>query len=317
MESYFKPKINYKTRYILERQIKLYKLYNIYNILLDNSLIIATQQKRVDLKIIDCGNYKQIYFNKKIKLKKDKNLEKFKDPNKITLLRDNKKHFKNKGSSELKHIELKNINRSKFELLRLVKTNEIEFKTFITLTFEDNITSIETANELFHVWRTKIKSIKKDFKYVCVPEFQKRGAVHYHLLTNLEIEKEYSTIRRNKIFKTKLIILQKDKKNQYDVKYWPYGYSSVFNLKNINVVGYISKYMTKDIDNRLWGKRRYLYSLNLKRPYSLDLDLSNLEDFKIYTDLITDEYKLEYESFYTDFTDTDVLYQEFRKEVLL
>lgn len=316
MEDFYRPKISYRTRYILERQIRLYKINNIYNILLDNSLIFPTQKRRVDMKIIDCGNVKQVYYNKLFKIVNDKNLDKFKFENPIVLFSSDPKRVKKRATKnqELKKIELKNINRSKFEMLRLVKTNEEEFKTFITLTFADNITSVEEANHIFDIWRTKIKSIKKDFKYICVPEFQKRGAVHYHLLTNLEIEKTYSYIRRNKILETKLIILQKGKRTQYDVSYWSYGYSSVFNLKNINVVGYISKYMNKDIDNRLWGKRRYFYSHNLKKPYVIQLDFSNPEHFKIYLELLSDDYKLEYKNEYTDFTNTDILYQEFRKE---
>lgn len=313
MEELHRPKISYKTRYILERQIKLYRIYNIYNILLDNSLITPTQKRRVDMKIIDCGKVKQVYYNKQFKIVKDKNLEKFKFENPIVVFASKPKK-RPKKNQELKKIELKNINRSKFEMLRLVKTNEEEFRTFITLTFADNVKSIEEANYYFDIWRTKIKSIKKDFKYICVPEFQKRGAVHYHLLTNLEIEKSYSYVRRNKILETKLIILQKGKKKQYDVKYWSQGFSSVFNLRDINVVGYISKYMNKEIDNRLWGRRRYLYSLNLKKPNIIQLDFSNPGDFKIYLELLPEDYKLDYESSYIDFTNTDVLYQEFRKE---
>ena len=282
MEELYKPKVSYRTRYILERQIRLYKVHSIYNILLDNSLISPTQKSRVDMKLIDCGNYKQVYYNRQFKIVKDKNLDKFKFENPITLI-SSKPQKKEKHLQTLKQIELKNINRSKYEMLRLVKTNEEDFKTFITLTFAENITSIEDANKIFDIWRTKIKSIKKDFKYICVPEFQKRGAVHYHLLSNLEIEKTYEYIRRNK------------------------------KLETIDVVGYMSKYMTKDIDNRLWGKRRYLYSQNLKKPTVLELDFSNPNDFKIYLELINDNYQLEYEKEYTDFTNTDVLYQEFKK----
>ena len=106
---------------------------------------------------------------------------------------------------ELNTIEYKNIMRSKFQLQRLVKSNEDIFKTFITLTFEENLKDIDVANQKFKSWRTKIKSIFKDFKYICVPEFQKRGAVHYHLLTNLEIDKIYTYVRLKKECETKLV----------------------------------------------------------------------------------------------------------------
>lgn len=228
--------------------------------LLDSSLITPTQNFKYDTKIIECGKYVQVYFFENVK-SKHKN-----KPDEIDI--DNLYKSKETYSkrNELKIIEYKNINRSKFQLQRIVKANEDNFKTFITLTFADNVKSIDVANKKFDIWRTKIKSIYKDFQYVCVPEFQKRGAVHYHLLTNLEIEKVYQYSRRNKELEAQLILPQKDKKSQYDVKYWSYGYSSVFSMKDINVIGYISKYMTKDIDNRLYGRRRYLCSYNLNMP---------------------------------------------------
>ena len=59
------------------------------------------------------------------------------------------------------------------------------------------------------------------------------------------------------------IIAGRQRKN-VGLRYWNYGFASVFDLKGFNVVGYISKYMTKDIDDRLYDHRRYLYSNNLK-----------------------------------------------------
>lgn len=266
-------------------------------LLLDSSLIIPTQY---NYKVIECGDYMQVYRFKNIKQLKG-NKEK-----KILLDNDNlyKKENINK-KYDLKIIEYKNILRSKFQLQRIVKSNENEFKTFITLTFSDNIKDVEFANKQFDIWRTKIKSIKKDFKYVCVPEFQKRGAVHYHLLTNLEIDKEYQYTRRNKDIKVKLIIPQKDKTSQYDVKYWSYGFTSVYPLKNINVVGYITKYMTKDIDNRLWGKRKYLCSHNLIMPKVVYLDSRKTNEYsKLF--LIENLYTIKYKNSYLDYDGNDI-----------
>ena len=166
--------------------------------LLDSSLISATKNK-YQTKIISCGDYIQVYYFNKTKTKKDKNLSLI-DKQKKKII-DNDFLFKEENfykKDEPKTIEYKNIMRSKFNLQRIVKSNENDFITFITLTFKDNITNIEFANKKFHSWRTKIKSIFPNFKYVCVPEFQKRGAVHYHLLTNIEINKIYKYIRLNK-----------------------------------------------------------------------------------------------------------------------
>lgn len=211
-------------------------------------------------------------------------------------------------------IEQKNIDRSKFQLQRLIKANEKEFKTFITLTFSDNVKDIKKANEKFNSWRTKIKSIYNDFRYVCVPEFQKRGAVHYHLLTNLEINKEYFYIRRNKQTKVKLILPQLNKKCQYDVKYWSNGFTSVFSMKNINVVGFLSKYMTKDIDNRLFGHRRYFYSTNLLKPNEIYIDLSKDNEFNIVADIMAN-CNITYEKTYLDMFGDIVDFVEFKADI--
>jgi len=79
MNDLFKPKIDYKQRYIEERSINIFRKDKVLSLLLDNSLITPTNKKRVDLKIIDCGDYKQIYYYDRPQLKKDKNLEEIKD----------------------------------------------------------------------------------------------------------------------------------------------------------------------------------------------------------------------------------------------
>ena len=179
MSDLFRDKIDYKERYHQERLFHIWRKNEVLSLLLDNSLISATNKKRVDLKLIDCGDYKQMYFRKKPHLKKDNNLDKLKDLNRICFRSDISSTTKKQSSNQLKEIELKNILRSRFELQRLVKNNEKIFKTFITLTFADNVEDIKIANKKFAIWRTKVKSIYKNFAYVCVPEFQKRGAVHY------------------------------------------------------------------------------------------------------------------------------------------
>lgn len=306
MEDLQKQKISVEQRKRLENEILEYRKSESLSILLDNSLIFQTNNKRVDKKVIYCGDYIQIYNYNKPHVLKDKNLEIMKD----LYNTDIKSKMVVSNKQKLQRIEEKNLLRSKFELQRLVKTNINDFKTFLTLTFADNITSIEQANKQFNIWRTYIKKLKSDFKCVGVPEFQKRGAVHYHLLTNID-------------YNDNLILSQEEVKlyNKYsgwqvgkNVKGWSYGYSMCKNMKDINIIGYISKYMTKDIDNRLWGKRRYFYTRNLKRPQVFTLDITKIQDFALYVNLLTDEYKEQYSSSYTDFLGHDTIYTEYRKE---
>lgn len=313
--------------------------------LLDSSLISATNFKTCTHKIVQFGDYIQVYDFNEFKMKKNNDLIKMKDKDynieqicldiennnlyddntytgsilkyinetreEVELENNNKKIKENK----LKQIELKNINRSKFEMQRIVKANEDIFKTFITLTFKENLTDIGSANKKFANWRTLIKRNFPEFSYVCVPEFQKRGAVHYHLLTNLDINENSNIIIPQKDFNEKQLkkMNSKQRSKCYDVKYWNKGFSSVFSVKDINIVGYLSKYMTKDIDNRLWGKRRYLYSQNLKTPTTLYLDLetADINDFLTYYGTIVD-YELKHDSVYCDKFGQAILFKEFK-----
>lgn len=273
------------------------------SLLLDSSLIIQCKNKKYSIKVIKVGEYYQLYYYNKIKLKKDKDLEKIKDSALIDIdYLIKKENYTNDFPKERK-IDIKNINRTKFNFQRIVKANENKFKTFITLTFEENIKDVKQANKIFNTWRTNIKAIKKDFLYICVPEFQKRGAVHYHLLTNLDIKENHD-----------IIIPQKGKKSQYDVKYWSYGFSSVYNVKDINVVGYMSKYMTKSCDNRLFGHRRYFCSRGLDYPGERYLDLSNDDDFMFLADLLSHS-EVKFENSYLDVFGDKIDFVELKRQV--
>lgn len=101
------------------------------------------------------------------------------------------------------------------------------------------------------------------------------------------------------------------RKHCYDVKYWSYGMTSIYPLKNINVVGYITKYMTKDIDNRLWGKRKYLNSHNLKMPKEILLNGNN-EREKANINIIEFLYDLKYKKTYYDVFGNEVEFVEYK-----
>lgn len=118
----------------------------------------------------------------------------------------------------------------------------------------------------FRYFVKNIQKIKKDFKYIVIPEFQKRGAIHFHFLSNLSLEDK------------DIIIKQKDNDKYYDVKYWSKGFSSFENVVGDckKIVGYISKYMTKDeVDERLFNFRRFSSSQNLNKPIIEYVDLKN------------------------------------------
>lgn len=281
----------------------LYKYIN-NKYILDSSLISQSCRKLTNIKLVKCGDYLQLYFYPDNTFKSDKELERV---NKLLV----HNIYEENESVSLKQIELKNITRSKIQLQNLIKANEKDFKTFITLTFEENLTDVKEANKKFNTWRRNLKRLKNDFKYVCVPEFQKRGAIHYHLMTNIEYEDNKLLLTERKIW---------NKKSGWqvgkDVKGWIYGHSMAKDMNTINLVGYITKYMTKDIDNRLFSKHRYFYSQNLERPEEHLIDLSKFQD-KSLLELLQINYSFEEmtycKKYENKFGDT-VVFLEYRLE---
>lgn len=266
-------------------------------------------------KIIHCGDYVQLYYfdNLKSKIDKDNFIdskeEKKHKVNKIIKSIDEidtENLYKKENKDNLKSILLSNAFRSNFNCQRICKANADIWESFITLTFKENLKDISIANKKFNYFVSNVRKKKKDFKYIAVPEFQKRGAVHYHLLSNLSKED------------TDIIIKQKNTEesdNFYDVKYWNKGFSAVDFIKSDykKIFSYISKYMTKDIDNRLFGKKRYFFSLNLNQPKTDYLNLDNPKDFDYFLDL-TSGSNIEYQSEYIDnYTKNTIKFMEIKK----
>lgn len=202
-----------------------------------------------------------------------------------------------------KSIDFKNIMRSKLSCQRLAKCNADEWKTFITLTFSENITNIEDTNAKLHSFFVQIRRVFKDFKYLCIPEFQKRGAVHYHLLTNIDVDN------------TKLIFKQENNKKFLHIKFWLHGFTKVDIVKSDikKIVGYISKYMTKEIDDKLFGKRRYLYSQNLCKPETIYFDINDLKDNIYFNSLLLEKEKIYENTYINPYTNETIVFTEYLK----
>jgi hypothetical protein len=134
--------------------------------------------------------------------------------------------------------------RAKAKIVRLIKGNQFTYPekpVFLTLTFKDNLQDLKQANKLFSQFVKRMsRRIKKQMRYVAVHEFQKRGAVHYHIV----------------VFN--LPYLQKEE----IAKIWRHGFIRV-NLIHVNgLANYMTKYMSKSFtDIRCKGLKRYFYSL--------------------------------------------------------
>lgn len=176
-----------------------------------------------------------------------------------------------------KTVRIDSLYRSRDLIIDYASENDV-WKSFITLTFDPKrynfIDDISCANKYFVLWRKQVarkcKSLGIDFMYLGVPEFQKNGNVHYHILTNISCDTSLIPKREHKrLWKPKEKIYTE--LDYYDLPYWSYGHSTAFDVVNdtddkFNVALYITKYLYKDIDNRLYGHTRVLKSNNLKSP---------------------------------------------------
>lgn len=141
-----------------------------------------------------------------------------------------------------------NMYKSRNNLRRLINANFDEHSKFITLTFRENLTDVKKANYEFMKFIQRLRYRYKGFKYVAVIEFQKRGAVHYHMISDLPYI-DNSELR----------------------EIWGHGYVKINDITHVDNVGaYMIKYMIKDIaDKRLMGLKSYQTSRGLIRPIEL------------------------------------------------
>ncbi|MGM2623002.1 rolling circle replication-associated protein [Bacillus cereus group sp. Bce039] len=177
-----------------------------------------------------------------------------------------------------------NLNKTRRELRRLINANTDTLDKFITLTFKENVTDVDEAHKHFRGFVKRMRRKRPDFQYACVVEFQKRGAVHYHLLSNLKYMK-----------KADLAAI------------WNAGFVQINRIDRVDNVGaYVVKYMNKDNqDIRLLGKKCWFASEGLKKPMEItdekeiDQIVGRLGHHKIYEIEFENEYtgKTKYQQF--------------------
>jgi len=166
-----------------------------------------------------------------------------------------------------------NAQRSGVAFRRVVCSNLTanENPLLITLTHKDNQTDLSESNRLFKLFiqRCRIK-YGRAFRYIAVPEFQRRGAVHYHaLFWGLPTELYY-----------------RERETRELANIWGNGYTDIILTDgNQKLSSYLAKYMIKNLEDlRLWNQKVYFCSRNIKRP----IVVSGLDTF----DFIEKDYNL-------------------------
>ena len=187
------------------------------------------------------------------------------------------------------------LNRSVHKIYDLARNNVWEW--FFTFTLNENAVSDRTnyteCSKKVCKWFNNIRRICPDIKYLIVPErHPTSGAWHFHALVSDCDNLEFKVAKNNQEFlkdKDGNIKLDKNgqpKRNKYfgeDLRVsYPNG-NYIYNIVNYNTerygfstatkiidtkkaVSYIVKYLTKELGECTFGKRRYFQSNNLILP---------------------------------------------------
>lgn len=176
----------------------------------------------------------------------------------------------NKVSSVETQKRQDNVKRARMVFIRLVGANvgNADRPILITLTYAENMQSIRQGYQDFRAFVQAMRyKYGKGFSYIAVPEFQRRGAVHFHsLFWGLPAS----------VFKEQRITRVVD-------RIWEHGFVYMKQTDgNEKLIGYLAKYMAKSyIDPRLFGQKAYTASRNIKRPLNQSIGITwpILEDY--------------------------------------
>lgn len=218
-------------------------------------------------KIVVCGNVVEIYdYSEKILKGYNNKIEKEK--------REQTEEVKKENYS-------RSIKRTKRTIRELVNCNfHNSYSSFLTLTFKENITDYDVAFNYWKRFKQKVEyAYKIKLSYLGVVEFQKRGAIHFHICLFNVPYLEHSKL--------------------YDM--WNSVCTGGVYIERVgtdtcdNVGAYVTKYITKDsedfFDNEYKGKKRYFASRNLKKPVVEELDTIAHKDHKEYYDRFINNFK--------------------------
>lgn len=122
-----------------------------------------------------------------------------------------------------------------------------------TLTYRSNFTELSAAYKHFTTFAQSLRrKFGNEFKYLCVPEFQKRGAVHFHAFFWGLPEEVFLLERKNRTL----------------AQIWSHGFVDLKRTDGAGALaGYLAKYLTKAYeDPRLKNQKAYVASRNIIRP---------------------------------------------------
>lgn len=221
----------------------------------------------------------------------------------------------------------RNIQRAHKTFVRLVKANLYDTPQLLTLTYSENISDISRAWKDFTVFALSLRRRYPQIRYIVVPEFQKRGAVHFHcLLFNYPSEFICTGHFRNR-FKNGVTLKSRyfkhdcppdkacEKNTRFLAKRWGHGFCDLSPTDGSpKLAGYLAKYMSKAMsDSRLCGKKAFSSSRNCVRPVSISSIKMPIAVQTILDDFEVQDREAERVQIFTTKFLGDCLYQRFTR----
>jgi len=174
-----------------------------------------------------------------------------------------KKMARSSGVNRQKRIHLRdkkitsrrrnNIRGTVKRFIRLVWSNlkRDSIPSFLTLTCAQNV-HLKTSVIWLSKFTTRLKKYVPEIKYIAVPEFQERGAVHFHIL----------------IWGLPEYVTKNERKTRNLQRIWQRGFVDCRKTDGRPALaGYLAKYLSKGmLDSRLSGVKTYSASRNVVRP---------------------------------------------------
>lgn len=201
----------------------------------------------------------------------------------------------------------KHYENMRWAIARIIDCNFDDKTKFMTLTFKENIDDVAYTNYEFNKFIKRLNfyqynSKKQQLKYLAVWEKQKRGAIHYHVIFF-----DFPYIKHEDLQKV-----------------WGHGFIKINKVgvdSKDNRGRYVSKYFSKNIDERDYKQKAFFKSQNLKMPQIDYLKIEGCLDFSNDNVVFTKTYSRKSPEFnpwdlenYLSFTESTVRYTKIRKE---
>lgn len=198
--------------------------------------------------------------------------------------------------ARIKASEVRSKRRSKQNIYQICRANEWDY--FATFTFSKNRYDYEECKKKLQYFLNNFSKRKAHLEYLVVPEQHADGAWHFHALIKADLSKYLVSGWRS---------------GRYQLPEFTYGINEIEPVRDTQRVSmYITKYITKELQDTLKNKHRYFYTRGLKKGIESFFEVVNINliDFVLAN---FPEYNFSY-STECSFGDGNVKYIQLKKE---